>query len=102
MKMCGCTLWDGLLVTLTSLIIPILTPVHLFTSPTSRGMTSILFEAVMGLSQSATMVSLLKELINSGDLDNVQDSAAVVVFLQSGTNIILPIVGLLHNKSSFW
>ena len=75
---------------------------HFFTSPTSTGMTSILFEAVMGLRQSATMVSLLKELINSGDLDNVQDSAAVVVFLQTGTNIIMPIVGLLDNKSSFW
>ena len=53
-------------------------------SPMSTNVTSVLFEAVMDIEKSASTTSLLKELVNSGNLNNVQDSAAVWVFLQSG------------------
>ena len=53
-------------------------------SPMSTNVTSVLFEAVMDIEKSASTSSLLKELVNSGNFNNVQDSAAVLVFLQSG------------------
>ena len=53
-------------------------------SPMSTNVTSVLFEAVMDIKKSASTSSLLKELVNSGNLNNVQDTAAVQVFLQTG------------------